>query len=159
WPGDTHARPVSSSTAQMPRFVGLKTCLPLKRKTNLLPTARTAAAAAIRRDSERRRRQSESAEISALFGAKRGSPAARAAVRCRAGGGKRGAEGGGEEDGRRGRLDVEAEGKCSPRQQATQRGDLEEPRVGARGRSSHARLDTGELEFVPGFRETPETSP
>lgn len=66
-PGETQTRSLNSSMATRPPFVGLKTCLPRKRMTNLLPMVMTAASIASRVSFVRSSRQSERPEISALF--------------------------------------------------------------------------------------------
>src|SRR5262249_26198464 len=77
-PGEIQAAPPESSTAAArPKFVGLKTCLPRTRSTNLLPIASTAALAARAGEGVRRSRQRETPEMSALLGSKRERPAAR----------------------------------------------------------------------------------
>jgi hypothetical protein len=76
-PGETHAPPPeSSAVAARPKLVGLKTCLPRTRSTNLLPTARTAALAASAGELVRRSRQRERPEMRALRGSNRGRPTA-----------------------------------------------------------------------------------
>ena len=74
WPGDTHTCPVTSIITTRPKFVGLKTCLRRQRKANLLAIAAVAVATARSGSLVRQRRQSESPEMSALFGSKAGSP-------------------------------------------------------------------------------------
>jgi hypothetical protein len=64
---------VAASIATMAKQVGLKTCLPPRRSTNLLAIASAAATSARRRSFVRRSSESESAEMRALVGSKRGS--------------------------------------------------------------------------------------
>src|SRR5207247_8328864 len=74
WPGDTHICPVTSIITTRPTFVGLKTCLRRQRNANLLAIAAIAVATARSGSLVRQRRQSESPEMSALFGSQDGSP-------------------------------------------------------------------------------------
>ena len=60
-----------------PKFVGLNTCFPRTRSTNLLAIVTADAAAAIAGESVRSSRHSERPEISALRGSNRGTPASR----------------------------------------------------------------------------------
>jgi hypothetical protein len=46
WPGDTHTRSVIRIMATMPKFVGLNTCLPFTRITNLPAIVMTVASTA-----------------------------------------------------------------------------------------------------------------
>src|SRR4051812_36836978 len=57
----------------MPKLVGLKTCLPRTRRTNLPAMVTTAASAARAQELVRSSRQRESPEIRALRGSKAGS--------------------------------------------------------------------------------------
>jgi hypothetical protein len=45
-PGDTHASPLAATTAAIPKLVGLNTCFPQMRITNLLAMVMTAARSA-----------------------------------------------------------------------------------------------------------------
>ena len=67
-PGEIQAAPVAKTVTTMPKFVGLKTCLPRIRSANLLPMASAAARAATASDGVRRRRQSDKPEMRALRG-------------------------------------------------------------------------------------------
>src|ERR1051326_4525867 len=66
-PGETHTRPVASIIDVMPKFVGLKRCLPLMRMKNLLAMAMNAPVMRRKIESARSRSERESAEIAALF--------------------------------------------------------------------------------------------
>lgn len=77
WPGETHTDGVRRRSTTMPKFVGLKRCLCFTRRTNLLPTVRTAARTARSAEPVRSSRQSERPEMSALLGSDRGRPARR----------------------------------------------------------------------------------
>src|SRR5262249_53568424 len=82
WPGETHARSVTIRRATRAMFVGLNRCFRPSDTTNLLAMATTAAAASIHQWLVRRSRQSESAEIIALRGSKRGSRQTRVQTYC-----------------------------------------------------------------------------
>jgi hypothetical protein len=82
WPGETHTWPVTSIMATRAKFVGLKTCLAPTRRRNLLPIAVAAVSTARVRELVRSRRQSDSPEISALFGSKPGRPDRRVPANC-----------------------------------------------------------------------------
>lgn len=77
WPGETHARSVRSIIATIPKFVGLNTCLPLKRSTNLLAIAIAAATPAMISEFVRSSRQRDRPEMRGLRGSKAASPEAR----------------------------------------------------------------------------------
>lgn len=82
WPGETHTRSVSSIIATIPKFVGLNTCFPLKRSTNLLAIATAAAAAVMTSEFVLSSRQRERPEMSGLRGSKAASPQARVQTYC-----------------------------------------------------------------------------
>jgi hypothetical protein len=62
------------------KLVGLKTCLPPTRRTNLLAMAMAAVTTTRPREPARSKRQSESPEIRALLGSKVGRPERRVAA-------------------------------------------------------------------------------
>jgi len=82
WPDETHTRSVTASIATNARFVGLKTCFPLERTTNLLPTATIAATAANHGAPVRSSRHKDRDEMSALFHSTRKRPTACEAAAC-----------------------------------------------------------------------------
>ena len=73
WPGETQTASVAVNIATRPKLVGLKTCLPSHRTTNLLAMATAAVRTASSATSVRSSRQSERPEISALLGSNAGS--------------------------------------------------------------------------------------
>src|SRR5262249_30874407 len=81
-PGDTHTPSVRESRATLAKFAGVDTCLPLHRRRNLLEIASAAASTASASSFVRSSRQSDSAEISALQGSNRVSPAAQPHAYC-----------------------------------------------------------------------------
>lgn len=80
-PGDTHTCLEQSIRITSAKFVGLKTCFPLTRIRNLLPTAIAAAMGRSAGSSLRNSSARESAEMAALRGSN-GTPVAREQTHC-----------------------------------------------------------------------------